>query len=82
MVHNVECVAVGTDSLEGCTSTAGACAKRYANESLRTNYVSKLTVAFERDLGADPAWNDALRVGNPVKSEMVTQYMAFTRKQQ
>lgn len=82
VVHDVECEAVGTDSLEGCTTAAGVCAKRYAHESLRTNYVSKLTVTFERDFGAEPAWNDTLRVGNPVKSELVTQYMAFTRTQQ
>lgn len=82
VVHAVQCEAVGTDSLEGCTTTAGACATRYSHESLRTNYVSKLTVTFERELGTEPAWNDTLRVGNPVKSELVTQYMAFTRKQQ
>lgn len=82
VVHAIECEAVGTDSLEDCSTVMGVCAKRYAHESLRTNYVSKLAVTFEREFGAEPAWNDTLRVGNPVKSELVTQYMAFTRAQQ
>ena len=37
-----------------------------------------VAVAYERDLGAAPAWCDQLRVGNPVRSDTVTQYMAFT----
>ena len=54
----------------------------FAHESLRTNYVSKLAAAYERDLGVAPAWCDQLRVGNPVRSDLVTQYMAFTRSEQ
>ena len=49
---------------------------------MRTNYVSKLTMACERDLGVAHEWNSALRTGNPVRSDLVTQYMAFIREEQ
>ena len=55
---------------------------RYAHDSLRTNYVSKLTVAYERDLGITTDWSDARRIGNPIRSDLVTQYMAFTPEEQ
>ena len=37
---------------------------------------------YERDLGITSAWNDNLRVGNPVRSDLVVQYMTFTREEQ
>ena len=82
VVHHVDCEAVGTDTLTDSCRTGGLCDKRFAHDSLRTNYVSKLAVAYERDLGVAPAWCDQLRVGNPVRSDIVTQYMAFTRAEQ
>ena len=57
----------------------GVCTLRYAHDSLRTNYVSKLAMAYKRDLGVTHDWNGALRTGNPVRSDVVTQYMAFVR---
>ena len=36
---------------------------------------------YERDLDITSAWNDTQRVGNPVRSDLVVQYMAFTREQ-
>ena len=76
LVHNVDCDAAGTDILTGaCCRAKGSCEKRLAHDSLRTKYASKLAVAYERDLGAAPAaWCDQRRVGNPVRSEIVTQY--------
>ena len=49
---------------------------------LRTNYVSKLDMAYERDLGVTHDWNDMLRTGIPVRSDLVTPYMAFVREEQ
>ena len=54
----------------------------YAHDSLRTNYVSKLAMAYERDLGMTHDLNGTLRTGNPFRSNLVTQYMAFVRKEQ
>ena len=80
VVHAMHCTQVGTAELSGCSTQPGECAKRYANDSLRTNYVSKLAVAYERDLGITTDWSDALRIGNPIRSDLVTQYMTFTRE--
>ena len=64
------------------STTEEGCTLRYAHDSVRTNYVSKLAMAYERDLGVTHDWNSALRTGNPVKSDLVTQYMAFIREEQ
>ena len=70
-VHAMHCTQVGTAELSGCSTQPGKCAKRY---------VSKLAVAYERDLGITTDWSDALRIGNPIRSDLVTQYMTFTLK--
>ena len=54
----------------------------YAHDSLRTNYVSKLAMAYERDLGVTHELNGTLRTGKPSRSDLVTQYMAFVREEQ
>ena len=51
---------------------------RFLGDKLR----SKLAVAYERDLGISTDWSDALRIGNPIRSDLVTQYMTFTREEQ
>ena len=73
VVHAMHCTHVGTVELSGCSTQPGECAKRYAHNSLRTNYVSKLAVAYERDLGITTDWSDALRIGNPIISHLFTQ---------
>ena len=47
-------------------------------EDSYTNHLSKLAVAYERDLGTATDWCENLRVGSHVRSDFVTQYMAFT----
>lgn len=37
---------------------------------------------YEKELGTTTVWNEALGNGNPFKSELVSQYMAFTREEQ
>ena len=37
---------------------------------------------YERDLGITSARNDTLRIGNPVRSDLIVQYITFTRKEQ
>ena len=65
-----------------CSTTEDGCTLRYVHDSLRTNYVSKLAMAYERDLGVTHDWNSALRTGTPVRSDLVTQYVAFMRQEQ
>ena len=35
-----------------------------------------------KELGVVSAWGDTLRVGNPTRSDLVAQYMAFSKKEQ
>ena len=81
-VHARDCEAVGTSELSNRSTAEEGCTLRYARDSLRTNYVSKLAMAYERDLGVTHDWNSALRTGNPLRSDLVTQYMAFIREKQ
>ena len=81
-VHPRDCEAVGTSELSNCSTTEEGCTLRYAHDSLRTNYVSKFAVAYERDLAVTHDWNGTLRTCNPVRSDLVTQYMAFVREEQ
>ena len=39
-------------------------------------------MVYERDLGVTHDWNSTLRTGNPVKSDLFTQYTAFIREEQ
>ena len=55
---------------------------RYAHDSLRTNCVSKLDMAYERDLEVTHDWKGTLRTDNPVRNDLVTQYMAFVREEE
>lgn len=80
--REVDCKAVGTDVLTEASLAKGFRDKRFAHESLRTNYVSKLAVAYETELGVAPAWCDQLSLGNSVRTDIVTQYMGFTRAEQ
>lgn len=82
IVHARDCHAVGTLSLSACSTEKGECGRRYAHDSLRTNHVSKLAVGFEKELGMLTDWSNSLKAGNPVRSEPVTQYMAFTTGEQ
>ena len=82
VVHAMHCTQVGSAELSGCSTQPGEYAKRYAYDFLRTNYVSKLTVAYERDLGMTIDWGGALRIGNPIRRDLVTHCMPFTREEQ
>ena len=81
-VHAMHCEAVGTILLNGCSTPPGSCNLRYAHDSLRSNYVSKLSTSYECEIGVTSAWSDTLRTDNPVRSNLVSQYMAFTREEQ
>ena len=82
MVHGRHCSAVGTKDLTACSTEPGECNLRYAHDSLRSNHVSKLGMVFEKELGVVDSWSSTLRIGNPVRSDLVTQYMAFTTGEQ
>ncbi|CAM9646805.1 unnamed protein product, partial [Sphacelaria rigidula] len=81
-VHARHCAAVGTPGLIDCSTQQGKRTYRYPHDSLRTNYTSKLAMAFDNELGTNSDWSDAVRVGNPVRSNLVAQYTMFTRDEQ
>ena len=80
--HAMHCESVGTASLASCSMRPESCNRRYTYDSFRTNYVSKLSIFYEHDLGITSAWNDTLRRGNPVRSHLVVQYMPFTGEEE
>ena len=49
-IHARDCEAVGTSELSNYFTTEVGCTLRYAHDSLRTNRVSKLAMAYELDL--------------------------------
>ena len=81
-VHARDCEAVGTSELSNYSTADKGFTLRYVHDSLRTNYVPKLAMVYEQDLGVTHDWNSTLRTGNPVRSDLVTQYMAFIREEQ
>ena len=82
MVHARHCSAVGTKDLTACSTKPRECNLRYALDSLRSNHVSKHGMVFEKELGVVDSWTSTLRIGNPVRSDLVFQYMAFTTGEQ
>ena len=80
-VYARDCEAVGTSEVSNCSTTDKGFTLRYAHNSLRTIYVPKLAMVYERYLGVIHVWNSTLRTGNPVRSGLVTQYMAFIREE-
>ena len=49
---------------------------------LAVNYVSKLSVFYERDLGIVSDWSNNLRTENSVRSASVTSYIVFSQEKQ
>ena len=80
--HALHCTAVGFSTIDSCSTMTGDSALRYARESFRVNYVFKLSVFYERNLGIVSDRSDSLRTGNPGRSALVTSYMAFSREEQ
>ena len=81
-VHAHHCSAVGTKDLTACSTKPGECNLRYVHDSLRSNHVSKVGMVFKKELGVVDSWSSTLRIGNPVRSDLATQYMAFTTEEQ
>ena len=58
------------------------CTVRYTHDTLRINYISELSTAYQRDQGVTHDWNGSLRAGNPIRNDLATQYMTFEREEQ
>ena len=80
IVHGMHCTAVGTENLSACSTEEGTRAKRFAHDSLRSNHLPKLAVAYEQELGTATDWCDHLRVGIPVRNDLVTRVRGPNKK--
>ena len=68
-------------TLDCCSTKTGDCVLRYAHESLRANYVFKLSIFYESDMGIVWYRSDNLRTGNHARSALVTSYTVFSREE-
>ena len=68
VVHTSHCTQVVTAELSGCSTQPGECAKRYAHDSLRTSYVSKLAVDTIAISASPPT--GAMLSGSETRSEV------------
>ena len=69
MVHEVSCHGVGRVGDNACRE-GSLCARRYAAESLRKVFVSKLKMAV-KEHGKGEEWDPVRRAGNPCSSLLV-----------
>ena len=81
LVHEDACPGVGSSSRDRCRQGA-KCAKRYAADSLRKGYFSKLKMAYKEQLGRGDEWNPVSRTGNPCSNPTVETYLTFTSEEQ
>ena len=58
-----------------------SCAKRYAPESIRNVFFSKLKMAMKEN-GKGEEWDSVRRVGNPCSSPLVDSYPTFVSEKQ
>lgn len=81
LVHDVACPGVGSANRGRCPPGA-TCAKRYAADSLRKGFYSKLKMAYKEQLGRGEDWNPVSRTGNPCATPAVEAYLTFTAAEQ
>lgn len=81
LVHVRICPGIGQPLPTLCVEGAG-CAKKYAADSLRKGYVSKLRMALKDILFRGEDWDPALRRGNPCGSRRVDYYLTFVTETQ
>ena len=79
MVHEASCPGVSRVGDDVCRE-GSLCARRYAAESLRKGFVSKLKMAMEEH-GKGKEWDPVRRVGNPCSSLLVESYLTFASEE-
>ena len=80
MVHEASCPGVGRVGDDECRK-GSRCARRYAAESLRKGFVSKLKMAM-KEHGKGEERDPIRRVGNPCSSMLVESYLTFVSEDQ
>ena len=80
MVREASCPGVGRVGDNACRE-GSLCARRYAAESLRKGFASKLKMAMKGH-GKGEERDPARRVGNPCSSSLVESYLTFVSEEQ
>ena len=77
LVHARTCPGVGNATATACLVGSG-CEKRYATDSLRKGFVSKLRIANKEQLHRGEDWDPASGKDNPCGSPRADSYLTFT----
>ena len=80
MVREASCPGVGRVGDDECRE-GSRCARRYAAESLRKGFVSKLKMAM-KEHGKGEEWDPVRRVGNSCSSMLVESCLNFVSEEQ
>ena len=75
MVHEACCPGVGRGGDDACRE-GSSCAKRYAADSLRKGFVSKLKMAMKEHVKGED-WDPVRRIVNPCSSLLAESYLTF-----
>ena len=81
VVHAVDCVAIGSNSLDSC-SAGSTCAKRYAAQTLDKGFVTKLKRVMVEILGKSDPWDEREKRGNAADSAAVRRYLSYAQIEQ
>lgn len=81
VVHDLSCPGVGTSGAGECVA-GSRCPTRYAAESLRVSFVSKLKMAYREELGRGAPWHPKDRTGNPCDALVVETYLTCVAEEQ
>jgi hypothetical protein len=80
VVHGDSCPFLGSPDVSNCSDQV-LCGHRHQSESLRVGIVEKLRKGFDQ-LGASGEYDSGSKMGNPVRSLLVKEYVAFIRREQ
>ena len=79
-VHDTNCPSLGLrQKTQSCTTHN--CSFNHAAQSMRTGVLHMLKKGFQ-DIGLSGPWNVASKMGNPVESLLVTEYLTIIKQQQ
>ena len=79
-VHDTNCPSLGLrQKTQSCTTHN--CSFNHAAQSMRTGVLHMLKKGFQ-DIGLSGPWNVASKMGNPVESLLVTEYLTMIKQQQ
>ena len=80
VIHHRACPHIGSLSLQGCSDKI-RCSERHTANSMRVGIVQKLRKGFE-EVGRKGPYDPTVAKGDPTKSKLVQEYIAFKHLEQ